>query len=284
MAIKPFITEEQYKALPETNPLRAEYARQDDGRYRLTVEETEDGWALENVRGLRNAVEATRQEAGGYKKALKPFVDAGLKPEDVPGVLERAAKYNDLDPKATEAQWLQKFQTWQTDFKAQMDKVHGQEVANISAALEAVRGQLGAELIDNTALRVMAKDTIKGRPALLLPLVKQHARPKTLDDGTMVVTIWDPEKNRERIGTSGGLLTVEEYLLELKGNPEFQAAFDGLKKSGDGAPADGGAGGTGAAGDGKAAKDMSNADKAAYIHKHGLAAWKELLSGSSTTT
>ena len=69
MALKPFVGSEE--EVPEA--LREHYSLDEDtGNYRLNVEQV-DGWALENVSGLKSTLGKLKERSQAAEQALQPF-------------------------------------------------------------------------------------------------------------------------------------------------------------------------------------------------------------------
>lgn len=113
----------------------------------------------------------------------------------------------------------------------------------------------------------------QGNATLMLPQIKTRTKVEWVEGKPRVVVM--DEAGHPRINaTDGTALTLGQLLLELRERPEYADAFKGSGASGSGASGERGGGG-GAPPAGNRSK-MSDADKAAYIGKHGLEAFKAL--------
>ncbi len=129
-------------------------------------------------------------------------------------------------------------------------------------------------LIDTEVAKLMSKGTeLEGNAGLLLPHIKTRTKVEWFEGAPRVVV--KDEAGHPRINaTDGTSLTLAQLLGEMRDGPEYAPAFAGSGASGSGASGERG----GAGGAAPAAKrgSMTDAEKAAYIGKHGLEAFKAL--------
>jgi len=277
MAIEILLTEEEFNAQADhinseaAKALGIEYQKADDGRYVL-VGVPKDGFAVENVTGLRNTVEATRMERDDAKKIAESY--GGIEPSEIRSALDKAKKFDELDPAAATGKLKAQFEEWKTDFSKTKEEEFRGQLTPVTEERDAYRRQLDATLIEADATTIMAKESIKGNPALVLPLL----RPLTdtvLENGKLRVRVINPETGSERVGKTGGAMTMEELLLELRGKEEYASAFGGTGKSGSGTPPEGSGSGTPPK-EGLYRSEMSPAEKARYTHEHGRDAFQSI--------
>jgi hypothetical protein len=261
-------------------PHREHYVPAEDGTFRLDVtpfESTSDDGtkttlALEDVAGLRATVGTLREEVGTANKSLKAF--DGLDASEARKALKDVERFKDIDPeKEADKLAKERLELWQDEFKTSLTTEHEKELETERGKSTKYRTQLESAIYGE-ALRVMAQDNIKGKAGLLLPAVKTMSRVVDNDDGTVGLEIIDPVKNVPRIGKNAEPMGWEELFLELKDDDEYAGAFDGTGKSGGGTPGDGG--GSPPPAGGKLKKDMTDAEKAAYISEHGGEAYRDL--------
>lgn len=129
-------------------------------------------------------------------------------------------------------------------------------------------------LIDSEVAKLMGdgKD-LSGNSNLLLPHIKTQTKVEWVEGEPRVVV--KDEAGHPRINaTDGTALTLGQLLGEMRERPEYADAFSGSGASGSGASGE--RGGGGGAPPAANRSQMSDAEKAAYIGKHGLAAFKAL--------
>lgn len=281
MALPAILTEEEYTKLAPhlaseaVKALGVEYAKGEDGRY-VAVVAGRDGYALENVQGLRSSVEASRAERDAAQAILKRYGE--LKPEDVAAVLDKARKFDGLDGKVADAK--RQFEEWREEHAKTTAEQTAAKVAAVAAERDGYRSQLEQHLIVGQATQILADPQIKGNPALLLPIIRDttDAVEEQGEDGRKVlrVRVLNPAKvGRERIGKSGGPMTLEELVGELRLDSRYAAAFEGSGSSGGGTPP-GGGGRTDLGGFPANRSKFTLAQKVKFVSEHGQKAFLDL--------
>jgi len=276
MAVKAVLTEEEHTAITEhlstdaAKALGVEFAKNAEGKYLLVVE-GRDGFALENVTGLKNSVESAREERDTAQTKLKRFGD--MDPDTASDIVSKAKQFDELDPKLEAGKAKAKFDEWKGEFVESVKVQHAEAMAVVSADRDAMRTQLEQELIESQATQILARDDVKGNPVLLLPAIRNMTDTE-LKDGVMTVRVLNPLKpGQARIGKSGDPMELEELIVaELKGNEAYSGAFGASGGSGSG-EGDKGAGATGAT---AKRSDMADKDKVLFIRKHGREAYRAL--------
>ena len=199
-----------------------------------------DGWALENVKGLKSSLQKERSRG-----------DTGSKLAD-----ELQAKFKDIDPvKAREAlDKMKELEDWdpekklaeaKSQFEASLTSKFGKDkevlVTKHSADMEAlnkkystVSGQLRTSIVDAEAIRAISE--AKGATELLLPIVRSAVRMVEQEDGTFKPAIMDGEQPRlSPKSGSTDWMSIAEYIEELRQTDAYARAFDGSGASGSGA-------------------------------------------------
>jgi len=280
MALQAYLTEQEYQQQQQAlgqEPVKAagvEYARADDGNYRLVVTPRE-GFALEDVKGLRATVERTREERDGALRTIKAFGD--LKPEDVPGLRDKATRFDGLDGKVRDAK--AQFEEWKAEHERNLTEQHQAQLKERDAAIVELRAELDTHLIVGQATQLLAAPDVKGNPDLLLPVIRNQTEVREEQDQEgrrfWRVAVLNPAKpGRERIGKTGGPMTLEELIHELRAEKRYAGAFEGSGASG--------AGTTGAAGAvdmrGYPAKrsEFTTSQKVKFVQEHGSDAFLKL--------
>lgn len=207
-----------------------------EGKFVLQVEGV-NGWSLEDVSGLKNALGRERTRADKAEGKVKKFGD--LDPDAAREALQKLEEFQSIDPKK-EADRLAAAKV-EAATKQLIEK-HTSEINGVKQRADGYLGQVRSLLIDNVATSALAAQ--KGSVDLLLPHVQRHTRLKETDDGKFVVEVIDKDGN-PRIGDSKGTpMSVEQLVAEMKQSDSYGRAFEGTGASGSGKQPDN-AGGTG---------------------------------------
>jgi len=207
-----------------------------EGKFVLAVEGT-DGWALEDVSGLKSALGRERSRADKAEGKIKKFGD--LDPEAAREAMTKLAEFESIDPKKEADKLAQaKIEAAQK----QLIERHNAELGTVKTKADGYLAQVRALLIDNVATAALAEQ--KGSVDLLLPHVQKHTRLKETDDGKFIVEVVDKDGN-PRIGDSKGTpMSVNQLVAEMRQSEAYGRAFEGTAASGSGTRP-GSAGGTG---------------------------------------
>ncbi len=242
-----------------------EYAKDEtSGKFRLSVEPV-DGFELDNVTGLKNALGAARGEKDTLEAKLREFGD--ISPSKARDGLAALRKLEKLDPNADVDKIVQ------TKLDAQLEQIkskHGEEIGKRDKDLTRLRSIVEQQLIDNAAKNAILE--AKGDPLLLLPHVKSSMKLRELEDGSFSVQIVDDKGNPRIKDSQGALMGVQDLVAEMRGHSSFARAFEATGKTGAGTAASG----AGQGGGGKLRSTMSAAEKAAYIDAQGYDAYMAL--------
>lgn len=198
--------------------------RQDGERFVLDVEPSE-GWALEDVHGLKNALQSERARARQFEQVAKKF--DGLDPEQARDALQAVADGsagNDSNKvkermAAREQELAEKFQR---DLEAAESRANG------------LKGELEKQLIHNATVEALRKHG--GNVDLLLPHVKSQTRLEEADNGWRVVVAG--ENGEPRVSMKAGSvdnMTIDELVEGMRQQDSFAPAFSGSGASGGGA-------------------------------------------------
>ncbi|UOF80051.1 hypothetical protein [Caudoviricetes sp.] len=213
------------------------YVQKDE--YFVLNTESVDGWSLENVSGLRSALERERAES----KAAR----------------EKLALYGELDPEAAKnaVTKYEEFKNWKPDQNVEkvwseradeIKKKHDREKAEILKERVALEEEIRAQHVDSALAQIVSG---KASYKLLLPIVKQHAIVERDAAGRRVVRVKNPETGNPRISQRSGnqenLMGLEEYVMDVLRNDQdyadaFKPSKGGSGASNDSAGESGGAG------------------------------------------
>lgn len=235
MALAPFLA--NLDGLPE--PISKEYKKNDkDGRFYLDVTPA-DGWALEHVKGLKDALGQERTRADAAESKFSPFKD-----------LDAAAARDALTKVEEMKNWTpeQKVKEQIEAREKQLTTKYGNERKTLEDEKTTLKGQLQGLLVTNAATKAIID--AKGIPDLLLPVVERRVRMRQLSNGEYVVEVID-EKGNPRVSPKPGsseAMSIAELIDEMKGNQTYARVFEGNGATGGGATGtarSGAAGGSG---------------------------------------
>jgi hypothetical protein len=233
MALKAKINADAHKALdPATQALYTEI----EGGFILAVDSV-DGWALEDVADLKNALAAERTNVKTVKNKLSMFGD--IDPTDAKTALSQLDKINNWKPD-------EKVQAQIEAREKQLIEKHTKESGTLTTERDDLRKQLEAQLIDNAGMLALTKH--KGSVELLLPHIRTSTRIERGDDGKYVARIVDGKGNT-RISTKSGStdpMSIDELVESMRDHETFKPAFAGTGASGTGATGGSNAGSKGA--------------------------------------
>lgn len=205
---------------------------EEDGKFILQVEPA-DGYALENVSGLKTSLQKERNSAKSLSRKLSAF--EGIDAEEAREAIEALALSDGKTAEEVKAQV--------EAIKTKLAEKHAGEIDGMTAQLDALRGQLGNELIKSKALKALAKHG--GSADLLMPHIESQTRMDEVDGEYRAVVI---DKNGEaRISSRSNTtdnMSVEELVESMRDIDTFSPAFTGSGASGNGAKGSSGAGGS----------------------------------------
>lgn len=220
MALKAVLT--SIDEAPEA--IRGEYTER-DGKFILNVEAV-DGYALEDVTGLKTALGKERTRAERLEKDVVKFKD--LDPERARSALLELEELKKIDP-ASEADKIAntKFEA----AKSQLLEKHSGELVSRDDRIGFLSGTVDELVRKQRATAVIAG--AKGSVDLLLPHVLANTR--TVErDGKFTVDVIDASGN-VRIGDAkGNPMTLENLIAEMRQSSVYAPAFEGDGQTGGG--------------------------------------------------
>ena len=143
--------------------LRDHFKQGEDGKFRPEVESV-DGWALEDVSGLKGTLEKEMDNRKEAERKLKTFGD--LNPDEARKTIARVKEIGDLDPEKEAEQIAAKKLELQRE---ELVKEHEKEKGTLEEKLQARTKQLQESLVDAVATTAITDPEVKGNPTLLLP-------------------------------------------------------------------------------------------------------------------
>lgn len=238
-----------------------------DGKFVLDVEAFE-GFGLENVNGLKNALSTERTALAAEKAKTKDF--EGLDPVEAKNAVSKMKELGTLDPKKDVDRLVQEKVDAQL---AQINDLQSKELASRDAKIKARDALLTSTFQREAAVKEIA--AAKGDVDILLP----HVLPSIAFDleegegGVLIpkTRVVDANGNT-KIGTSAGSnMTIAEHVAEMKKSEKFSRLFegsghDGTRDDGTKKPPSTG---------GKKIGEMSRKEKAGLIGEIGQQAYNE---------
>lgn len=241
--MKAFLTTAEYEGLSAEQ--KGMYAKAPDGGggdYMIQLSGLPDGWALENVAGLKASVSSARGERDAAQKQLKVYADDEGVFLDAKTARDALAKVGDLANMTPN----DKAKAAQDAAIAQVTEKYEKQVKDGTARTETLQKALEAAIID--ASLTAAINAHGGNVELLRPAL----RPKLAmheDDGTFTSRVLGDDGNPRLTMKTGSTdhMGVEEMVELTKSDPRYAPAFSGSGASGTGAQNTqaGSAGGTG---------------------------------------
>ena len=205
-----------------------------DGKFILDVE-TVEGFALEDVSGLKTALGKERTARENAERLTAAFKD--IDPAKAKEALAKVEEWGNLDP-SKEADKIanSKFEA----AKAQLLEKHTGELTSRDDRIGHLTKTMESLLIDQAATAALAE--AKGSVDLLLPHVRAHTRVKEVD-GKFVVEVVDKDGNAKIADSKGTPMDIKGLVAEMRQSDTFGRAFEGNGQSGTGKqPGNGGGG------------------------------------------
>lgn len=224
MALKAKLTKAELDALPEL--LQKEYRQHQD--YFVIDTIGVDGWNLEDVQGLRNALQTEKGDHDKTKAKIGAFAKL-----DVTKVDEYAAA---LDKVASIANWTAPEKTKEQieAVTKQLQEKYTKEIETREGRIKFLQGAVSKKVLEAAAIEAISKH--KGNAALLLPHVMSGL--KAIEEGNDIhARVVDPSGNVKismRQGSTGQPMSAEEWVETLKAQKDYLAAFEGSGSSGGG--------------------------------------------------
>jgi len=224
---------------------------------------------VENVGGLKSALEKERENVANLKRKTKSLEDkfGGIDTEEYRTLKEqqREAEEREAEKKG---EWEQ--------LKQQMRDQHNEQIAEKDRETARVKQELERHLIDAQATEAINGEN--GNVTLLLPHVKALVKLKE-EDGVFKAQVVDAT-GTSRVDAEGNPLTIKALVSEMRTQEVYAGAFKGTGSAGGGTPpGDGGEGNDAANGGGnppagdavvdKPRSQMTPREKVDYINKHG---------------
>lgn len=206
-------------ALPEH--FRPAYKQGEDGKWRPNVRATEDGWAFQNVAGLRKALESEKAERRKAKAAAQQFEGLAERLEglDIDEVVET---YNRVrEGKLTDAEQVSKMRE---SLKKQSDERYNTQREEYEAKVQSLVKQLVRDKVEGEAAKAFA--SCGGDAFALMPHLRDACEVREIDGEYRAVVLNKDGEPRISNREAGDLMTVEEYVTEeMRGDPRLERYF-----------------------------------------------------------
>lgn len=197
---------------------RGLYKEDQNGLHVLNVEPV-NGFALENITSLKNALEKERADRKKFEGLYKPF--EGIEADAARDALAKAEKWKDFDPeKDAERIALEKFNNAKKQLESEFETRYN-PVAEENASL---RSLIVGAALENAANEAIA--AAKGNPALLMPIIKSMTKAE-YQDGKVVISVLDEggkPKIKDHVNQTP--YSVSDLIEELKSNEAYGGAFE----------------------------------------------------------
>lgn len=221
MALKAIL--EKLEDAPEAT---RSFYRESEGKFILDVEPA-NGYALEDVSGLKSALGKERTSREALEKQVVKFKD--IDPEKALAALKELEELKAIDPtKEADKIASTKFEA----AKSQLLEKHTAELKVRDERVGHLSGTIDSLLREQRAAVALAE--AKGSVELLLPHVLKSTR--TVErDGRFDVEVVDAEGN-VRIDGKGNNMSIKDLVAEMRQSESFGAAFQASGKSGSDKP------------------------------------------------
>ncbi len=205
--------------------IAGEYSQQEDGSFVLSVEAV-DGFGLENVGGLKSALQKERENAANLTKKL-----AGVGDLDAGNARAALDKIAEIEASGGASG---KTQEALDALKSKLVGEHKAELATLGQRETMLTQQLTTSMVDNAAAKAIAEHG--GSMELLMPIIRNSVSAKVGDDGVFSVRVLDNDGTTRITGRQGemGAMGIAEYVGTLKALPVYAGAFSGNGASGAG--------------------------------------------------
>jgi len=216
--------------LPEI--IAAEYEQQEDGTYRLSVQEV-DGVGLDDVKGLKEVLADQKDKHQKKSEQLDTYRDDKGELIDISelgSLREQVAKLADSTPK-------EKVESLVAERLAEHHRKYKSDLAAKDQELTTLEKQLHNVVVEQAAIAAIGRAGASKHVDLLLPSVMGMIRSEMIDGKPTPVVVGENGTPRISLKTgSRDPMTVDELLDEMKSQEAYAPVFPGSGNSGSGAP------------------------------------------------
>lgn len=192
-------------------------AKQVDGKW--VVDGLPEGFAIENVKGLRSALQAERAQRKDLEGRLQPYVDAGLEPDDLP----------------TAAEALQKFKAGQLRssddierYRAEIQKKATTEIEGLKTVLDKKNAALRAATIQQQLSRIIAAKGGQEAIDAIMTLAERRIQVNEDAEGNLVpVVVGDDGRTPALTKKAGSTdpMGLDELIDAMRDSPATRGLF-----------------------------------------------------------
>lgn len=236
MAIRAII--EKLEDAPETirEHYRAGTAEEGaDGKFVLGVESV-NGWALEDVTGLKTTFSKEMTQRKALEREVARFKD--IDPDKAREALTKLQELGDLDPtKEADKIANTRFEA----AKTQLLTKHQDEIKSREERIGSLTKSVDVLVREQRATAELAE--AKGAVELLLPHVLKNTRTVERDGGKFAVEVIDAEGNVRIANGKGDPMTLKDLVAEMRQSDAYARAFESDGHDGQGKKQDTNAGG-----------------------------------------
>ena len=206
---------------------REHYAKGEDGKFRPNYDGAGDGWALENVKGLRTALGSERTRAEEAAKRLKAY--EGLDAAKAREALEKVEEMARWTPEGKVREQIEARE------RALTEK-HTKDISKRADRETALLRALDGATVTGAAVAALQKfDALPGAAEGLMPYIRTRVRMHE-DDKGFRARVYDEAGNPAPTLRSGktGDMEVEEFVESLKNHEVYGHFFKGSGAAGSG--------------------------------------------------
>jgi hypothetical protein len=211
-------------------PLRTLYQETDDGRYEFnnTTDDLTLGTLIASVLSLEQTVVNERTNTKRPPSIdLTPLEEYGSTVEEIQSSIStlksQLADKNNIDPKKI-----------RDEIQSEFIRKHQLDLDKEKSTNSALSSQLDMLIVDQHIARTVEKYA-PGRLELWSPILKQHVRTQTDDTGVRHAYVVDSSGDRRFSAATASDMSIEELMIEFKGNPSYSPLFPSESPSGGGA-------------------------------------------------
>ena len=214
--------------------------KQDGERFILDVEGV-NGFALEDVGGLKTALGKERKTAKEATDALARYKDPDsgelLDPEAARAASARVTELEAIDPDK-EADKLAKEKI--ASAKQAITKDFEGKLREKDERINVVMGALERSMVDGKITEVLNDTEVRGIAKGLLPIMRPNISLREAEPGRFVAQVTDAQGD-PKLNGQGDPMSIKEYALELRKDEDLAGLFLAENKSGGGGTQNGGA-------------------------------------------
>lgn len=207
-----------------------EYKKGDDGKFRLDVTEV-NGFALEDVAGLRSSLSKERENVRTLKEQSKTF--EGLDPAKARDAIKKVEEMANWTPE-------QKVKEQIEAVKTQLLDAHGKEKRALEDRQSKLTKQLEESMIRSVATQAIVElKGTKDAPMVMMPHIERQTRLRETD-GKYIVEVIGQDGNPRLTGSQGTAMTIAQLVDEMKTQDAWAFCFEGKNAKGGGSSSNGG--------------------------------------------